>query len=306
MDLNYNLSRLEDWLVEIEARVPAEDVQKRFDEALKEARAKARIPGFRKGKAPIELVKVRYEKAVEADVFEDVIKETFRQVIAKEGLKIVELGEIREQDWQPENGLEFKISVQVEPEIELKNYKKLRAVKEVQQVTEDEVETALVELQERDATVRTVGGEAQKGHFVLADFQELDEERLPIIGHKWEDRYVQIGSGDFGEEFDEQMVGIKKNEERQVTVFFNERQASQEPQFFRVKVKRIEEKNIPEINDEWASEISDHKNVKELRKAIRGHLEHESQRNAEGKMHQCLIDELIRNNPFDVPPKMSP
>ncbi|OQX60165.1 trigger factor [candidate division KSB1 bacterium 4484_219] len=200
--------------------------------------------------------------------------------------------------------MRFKITVQVEPEIELKNYKGLRVVKEVQQVTEEDVEEAIAALRERYATVRTVKGEAQKGHFVLADFQELDEAGLPIVGHKWENRYVQIGSGDFGEQFDEQMVGVKKNEERQVVMSFDKGQGSSDSQFFRVKVKKIEEKNLPELNDEWAEEIGDYKDMQELREAIRKNLERQFEREAEERMRQNLIDELIRSNPFDIAPKM--
>ncbi|RKY78317.1 trigger factor [candidate division KSB1 bacterium] len=304
MNLEYNLTRLESWLVEIEAKIPADELQKHFDKAWTEIRAKATIPGFRKGKAPMELVKARYGKSVEAEVFDDAITDAFRQIIAKENLKIVELGQVQERHWEPKDGLRFKITVQVEPEIELKNYKGLRVVKEVQQVTEEDVEEAIAALRERYATVRTVKGEAQKGHFVLADFQELDEAGLPIVGHKWENRYVQIGSGDFGEQFDEQMVGVKKNEERQVVMSFDKGQGSSDSQFFRVKVKKIEEKNLPELNDEWAEEIGDYKDMQELREAIRKNLERQFERKAEERMRQNLIDELIRSNPFDIAPKM--
>ena len=286
--------------------IMAEEVEEQTLSELKTLRKKATIPGFRKGKAPINVLRARYGKDVEEDVRLEVTNRKFQKLMEKESYRILGGGAIKSYKPQENGNLEVVVEFQVEPEIELKKIDQLRVTKEIHSVNEEDLDRVLENMRERHAVIEQVETGAEPNHFVMADFQELDAGGTPIIGRKFEDRHFALGSGLFGELFEEQVKGVKKDDVRNVEVVYpdNEKPGNDKREYYQVTVQRVENKILPDLDDEFATSMGDYQNLDQLKTAVRLQLENELANRGEEQVLENLIDEVIKSNPFDVPPLM--
>jgi len=303
-NLGYSIENVENLIYELKLTIPVDEVQPKIDESLKTLRKELTIPGFRKGKVPLDLVKARYAKGIEDEVFNDLINDKFKEVMQSEGYQVLGGGIIKSMDWKPKEALLASVEFQVAPKVELKQIDNLKVVKEIQDLKDGDLENTIQRLQEQHAVVKPVEDGAKEGHFVLADFQEMDAGGSPLIGKKLVDRHFKLGSGIFGEKFDHQLVGVKIGDKCSVEVNFEQKPGDQKTEFYQVNVKKVEEQILPELDEEFAKSIGEYENFDALKESIKKQLENELVRQSEDKLHQSLIDEVIKNNPFDLPPLM--
>jgi trigger factor len=294
----------------LKVAIPPEDLIPLEEKVAKSYQKHSEIPGFRSGKAPLSIVRQRHRASINQEVLEEALRKFYGMALDEADIKPVAEGKIT--DFKFENiksGMQFEIEVEVEPEIELKKYTGLKVEKDVVQVTDQMVDEALEELREQYATVKEID-QALENHFVHFDAQELGEGDVPIVGRKYENLQAQLGSGKFDPDIEQQLLGVRKGEKRIVRKEIppppDKKKQEPEIQSLEIHITKIEEKQFPELNDEFVKNLDDEKirNLQQLRDRIRQNMQFDFNQRSETIFQNRLIDELLKENPFEVPPSM--
>jgi len=289
----------------VEVDITEEELTPHFERLYKRYQKNVKLEGFRKGKVPLSLIKKLYGDDIKSEAIDDVVKSVFYEVKEKEGFHPVAPAKLQDIQYDPEKGLHFKAVVEVVPDIELKHYTGLSVEKEVYQVAEEDVESALNDVREQMAVMQPVEGKAEAGHFVLADFQQLDKTGVPIIGKKFEDRFFQLTEDEHNKALASQLIGIEAGESRQIELPTAQEQAqSNGKDLYKVQVKEIKEKKLPELDDELAKDVGKFDNLEALKADIRQRLSRQTEQDSKRRVRQRLIDELLKKNAFDLPEAM--
>jgi len=197
----------------------------------------------------------------------------------------------------------FKATVDVVAEVELKRTTGLSVEKETYQVDDQDVAEALEDIRERMAVMQPVEGEAQEGHYLAVDFQQIDDGGVPLIGKKFENRLVVLS--DENPALTTQLLGVKAGEKRQITFESVDKDGNpKDDERYEVNVKEIKSKLLPETDDELAKDAGDFESLEALKQDIRERLEKRSKEGAKRALRERLIDELLKQNSFDLPESM--
>ncbi|HVD38622.1 MAG TPA: trigger factor, partial [Solirubrobacterales bacterium] len=272
------LKELPNSRVEVQVEVPAADIEKATSRTARAMAKEMRMPGFRAGKAPASLVIQRLGfGSVLQEAIRDALPEWYEGALLDAGVSPIgdpdiQMSTVPEGEGEP---LEFKFEVGVRPEAELGTYKGLEVGKEEQEVPDEIVDTEVERLREGFARLEPVEREAKEGDSLLVDFEGfLDGSAFQ--GGAAEDYLLPLGSGQLIEGFEEQLVGAKAGEEREVNVTFPEDYQAEhlagEDAVFKVKVKEVREKVLPELDDDFAGEASEFDTMEELRNDIETRL----------------------------------
>ncbi len=296
------------WKRQIEIEVSTEEVRPFMDEAYRSYQKKVHIDGFRKGKVPISIIRERFGKAIQVEVTDDLVQTFFKKAIDKEKLAIVSPGKVEKISFEDGSPLRFTAEVEVEPEIQVTDYKGLKINKEVLEITKDDVKAALRALQEERAERKPVEGKAEIGHIIEGDIQALDSSGVPIIGNKWEDRSFELGAPPLGDLIKDQLVGVAAGEERHFKIVQPRKNANgkaeDQEDYYSIQVKSVKEKLLPELNDNFAQQVGDFKTISDLESHIRRSLEARVKEDAEQRFRNRLADEIVKRNNFEVPSSM--
>lgn len=294
--------------VELVIEVKGEPFRKAVDAAYKKNAAKITLPGFRKGKAPRALIEKTYGK----DVFYDdainaLFPELYRAAVEESGIEPVDRPDAEVTEVNDE-GASFKVTVTVKPEAELGKYKGIEAKREIAEVTEEEIAAKLREAQDRCARVETVTGRAAKnGDLVTLDFDGF-LEGVAFEGGKGEDFPLTLGSGQFIPGFEDQVAGHEIGDEFDVNVSFPENYGVEtlngKPALFKCKLKGIKERQLPELDDEFAKDVSEFDTLDAYKADIKEKLEAESKEKAEVEFENKLLDAVVADMKCEVPEVM--
>ncbi len=289
--------------------IPPDEVAREEEAALKDIRRKVTIPGFRRGRAPLSVIRRYYGERVLGDVISRLIQESYRETLDREEIVPVSDAEIEIQSVPPEGPLSYTAVVEVRPVVEPREYTGFALKKERVRVEETEVEAELEAIRRQRATYEPApeDHEAAEGDLVVIDYQgTLDGE--PFEGGTGEDRTVLLGSGTLVPGFEEGLLGARTGEERTVDVAFPEdhpnRDVAGRTARFRVTVKEVKVRRLPDLDDEFAREVADVQTLDELRDRIRQGILREKERRAEERFRDHVIDTLLEANPFEVPPTL--
>lgn len=310
--MKVTVSESDAWRRTLEVEVPGEDVRRRFETAYKNYSKSLNLPGFRKGKIPVSLVKKRFGKAIQGEVLQEVMQECYREASRSEGLTPVSEAMIEDVNYEEGQPLKFTASVDVKPEIVAQDYRGLKTTRPVFKVTDADVEEQLQRVQEQNATEQEVGRPAGLGDVVVADLQELDESGLPIIGRKQEERPFHIGGRNANHDLDNQLVGISAGETRRIVLTHTgedenearlEGSQHQEGREIRMmfSAKEVRERTLPELDDEFARDQGQFESLDELTAQIRTDLQAQAEFASRRYLEGHIVDELIRKNAFDLP-----
>ena len=259
------------------AKVVVEIDKAEFEQALNKAYAKCRkdimLPGFRKGKAPRKMVESMYGATV---FYEDAVNEIFPDIytkaIVEQELKAVGSPSVSNMDTPDEGGVVLTIETELYPEVTLGQYKGLEVPKHEVKVEESEVDAEVNRMAERNARIETVDRAAANGDTVVIDFEGFVDDQ-PFQGGKAEDYSLTLGSGSFIPGFEDALVGAVAGEERDVNVTFPEDYSAKElagkPAVFKCKVHEVKESIKPELDDEFAKDVSEFYTLDELKDYIR-------------------------------------
>ena len=284
----------------IQVEAPVERVEEEINAVARSYRKKLQIPGFRKGKAPLGLIKARFREALQNELFSEWVPKLYQEAIDQEGFVPVAQAEIEDLECQPGDPFHFTALVELKPNIEVTGYDDLQATRPVYKVREEQVDQWLARQQDRHAQIELVHRAAREGDVILVDLQRTDPGGIPIVGERMADQQIELGSGhSFGEAFDQQIVGAGEGEERRVELTGPD----QKPVFFSVKVKEIHEKTLPELDDDFAKDLG-FDTLPELREKVGAGIQARMDEASEEEMHSELVNQLIANNRFDAPQTM--
>ena len=293
----------------LKLEISREDLLPLQDKLFKNYQRQTAIPGFRPGKAPINIVRQRYKDQMKQDLIEEALREFYGKALDETKINPVSEGRMTSFTFNDiDQGMQFEFELEVEPEIELQKFKGLKVEKDLVEISDQMVNDALERLREQYATVKEVE-EAKTGHYLHFDAQELDKGDFPIVGHKYENLQVKLGSGKFDSEIERQLEGIKLGDKRIVRKDLppaNPKDKQPQRSSLEIQVKKIEEREFPELNDDFVKNLNDESLVTlpQLRSRIQENMQLDFQYRSEENLQSRLIDELLKENPFEVPPGM--
>jgi len=292
---------------EIEVQVPAEEVARESDALIQKYQKLARIPGFRRGHVPASVVRQRFKQEIQNDVVDALVPRYFRKETERLGLIPVSQPRVTDLHAHDGEGLHFKASFEVMPEIKVEGYKELRAEHPEVAVPQQDVEDQLKAVQEQKATYSPVEGRpVGDGDYAQVSLdgtpKQADDGTKPV---HMDDVLVEIGGKNTMPEFTENLRGANPGDERGFDVHypddFSDERLRGKTFAYKVKVNAIKQKSLPELNDDFAKELGEFATLDDVRKQIREGMEHERKHEAEREAKDKLLAELVRRNDFEVP-----
>jgi trigger factor len=294
-------------LREISVEIPAETVRKERESVLAKYARYAKVPGFRKGKVPASIVKQRFAEDINQELLESLLPRFLRQETTKQNLAPISQPKIVDLHLHEGEPLTFKASFEVLPEFDIPGYQEVHAEKEDTSVSDEEVGKSLDNLREQHATYENVEEDRalQDGDFAQAAFVGTSDEEgaqpveIPEV-------LVEIGGTNTIPEFSENLRGVKTGEEKTFDVKYADDYGDQrlagKTVHYKVNVKGIKKKAMPELNDEFAKELGgDFNTLDELKVKIRESMQHEKDHQAEHKAKDKLVEDLVTRYDFPVP-----
>ncbi|MCR5147401.1 MAG: trigger factor [Eubacterium sp.] len=307
--MSFKVEKQKDNTAKLIIEVPAEDFDKAIDEAYEKNKDRFKVDGFRKGKVPREMI----EKVYGVGVFYDdaanaVIPEAYAEAAKESGLEIVARPDIQVTKIAAGNPMEFEAIVTLKPEVKLGKYKGVKVEKVEAEVTDEDIEKRLEQDKEQNARlVAADDKEIEDGDQAIIDFEGFVDDK-PFEGGKGEDYPLVIGSHSFIDTFEDQLIGKKVGDEVDVNVTFPEQYQAAElagkPALFKVKIKEIKVKEYPEIDDEFAQEVSEFDTLDEYKEDIRKKLTEAKENEAKRETESRIIEAIIKDSKMDIPEKM--
>ena len=279
------------------------------DKAFKKTGKNITVPGFRKGKAPRKMIEKLYGEGVFfEEAFNIIYPDAMEMAVEKSGIKPVGRADVDLGDPAEEGGLTIIAKVPVEPEVELGEYKGIEVEKETVKVLQADVKAELNRMAQRNARTETVERKAKKNDTVDIDFEGF-VDGVPFEGGKAEHHELTLGSGAFIPGFEDQLIGCKAGDEKDVVVTFPEEYHAKElagkEATFKCKVHKVEETILPEIDDEFAKDVSDTcETLDDLKKEITERLKAERQEAADNAFEEKVLDAVIDGMKADIPAAM--
>ncbi len=308
--MQFDVKEVDSCTRQITLNIEPDELSKIEADVIRELKKSVSVPGFRKGKVPTGIIKKRYADHIKSQVADKAISHYYQEALVQANIEPLSQAEVSELKFnEVQSGLEAELKTEVEPKVELKKYRGLKVEKEVPVVTDSMMQRALNEIRNQFATKKEID-EVKEGSLVNFNVQELGEGDIPIVGKKMEDVEVEIGSGEFDAELEKQMIGLKFNEEailRKTTPPAPESQ-DQHPQTesYKVIINLVEQQELPPLDDELAKNLQegDIETLEQLKERIRENLKRNLEQRSRQQFTSRLIDELLRENPFDVPNSM--
>ncbi len=307
--MSLQVENLEKNMAKLTIEAPAEQ----FDDAVKKAFEKNKgrfsIPGFRKGKAPLAMVEKMYGLEMLYEEAANIVMDaTYGDAIDESGLDIVSRPEIDIVQIGKGQSLIYTAMVAVKPEVTLGDYKGIEVERAKAEVSDEDVETELKRIQDQNSRLITVEDRpVADGDETVIDFEGFVDGK-PFEGGKSEDYSLKIGSHSFIDTFEEQLIGKSTGEECEVNVTFPEEYHAKElagkPAVFKVTVKEIKVKELPELNDEFAEEVSDFDTLDEYKADIRAKLLETRERQAATENENRVVEKVVENASMDIPEAM--
>jgi trigger factor len=290
----------------VSIEISEDQVNKEVESFYKDLGKKAKIKGFRPGKVPRDILERYFKDYVKAEVIQKLIEETYPQALSETDLHPVSPPVIDPGGFEDGKPFQYSAMIEVKPDIQLEEYTGLKIEGKKEEVKDEEVEERLKALQNLHANLKTISEARpiQTGDYVIVDY----EARLggkPLEGGKAIDFTVEVGSGQFIPAFEEKLIGLKPEEEKEIEVSFPEDYGYQKwagkTISFHVKIKEIKEKILPPLDDEFAKDLGDYASFEELKVKLKGEIEKEKELALERQLKDQVVDQLLEINPFDVP-----
>ncbi|MDI6892198.1 MAG: trigger factor [Actinomycetota bacterium] len=292
----------------LKVEVPANDLDSAIVRAYESVSRKANIPGFRKGKIPRKVIdsKVGKESVLE-EALRDVIPIWYLQAVEKSGIEPIDKPDIEVTKFEEGQPLLFNATVEVKPQVKLGEYKEVEVGRLPTEVTEEEVDLQVAILRDRFAQLEPITRNVRKGDFVLIDFDGFVDGK-PFEGGSATDYLLEVGSNAFIPGFEEQMVGVRKGEIKNVWVDvpkdYDFPDIAGKKVKFKVLIKEVKQKVLPALNDDFAKEIGEFDTFEELRESFRERLKELKKAQAEEKIRQDLLEQVSAESEVEIPEVM--
>ena len=307
--MSFTVDKLEKNMVKLTIEVDAEEFAKGMEAAYEKNKNKISVPGFRKGKVPKQMIEKMYGAGIfYEDAANAIIPNEYQRAAVESGLDIVSQPEIDVTQIEEGKNFIFTATVAVRPEVTLGTYKGVEIAKVSTEVTDEDLEAEIKKVQEQNARIINVEDRpVQDKDDTVIDFEGF-MNGVPFAGGKGENYSLTIGSHSFIDTFEEQLIGKKIGEETEVNVTFPEEYHAAElagkPATFKVTVKEIKSKELPELNDELVQDISEFKTVDEYKADLKATLEKKKAKDAEVKKENEAIEAVVANAAMEIPEAM--
>jgi len=289
---------------ELELEIPAEEISKASEKVAKEFAKMARVPGFRPGKAPLSLIKRRFAEDIKSEVLQNLVPETVEKAVAEQKLSPVSQPQVDKLEFKDGEPVKFRASFDVLPEFTLANYKSLEIEMPEMNLTDEDVNKALAEMQQRVAAFTPVEGRAVQNE----DFVQVKLNGTPEGGGEplqAESVLCHVGAEETMEPFNENLRGANVGDHKDFDVNYPadypDAKLAGKLFHYSVDVLGIKTKKLPELNDEFAKDVSDATSLDELKTKIKESLEHERDHRQKDLQREKVIGELVKLHDFPVP-----
>lgn len=288
--------------------VSAEEFEKAMVAVYNKNKSKFNVPGFRKGKAPMAVITKMYTKAVfYDDALNMVLPEAYEAALKESGLDVVARPEFDVEEIKEGEPVVFTALVTTKPEVKLGEYKGIKVAKIDYTVTDEDVQKDIEATQAKNARLVSVDRPVENGDIAVIDFEGF-VDGVAFEGGKGEDYELEIGSNTFIPGFEEQLVGANADDLVDVNVTFPEEYHAEnlagKPAVFKVKVNEIKTRELPEIDDDFASEVSDFDTLEEYKADVRKKLEEAAATKAETETQNAVVEKAIENAEYEIPEVM--
>ena len=308
--MSLQVEKLEKNMAKLTIEVSAEDLDKAMEKAYQKQKSRISLPGFRKGKAPRKMIESMYGKGVfMEDAVNSLVPQEYTKALGECDLEIVSQPEINVTQMEPGKALIFTADVAVKPEVTLGDYKGVEVPKSEIAVTDEEVDAEVKK--EQDKNARTVAVEdraAANGDITTIDFEGF-VDGVAFDGGKGTDYALTLGSGTFIPGFEDQLVGANTGDHVEVKVTFPEEYQAKElagkEAVFQCDVKKIETKEVPELDDEFAKDVSEFDTLAEYKEDVKKKLTEKKDKEARTAKENAAVDKAIENAQMDIPELMT-
>ena len=307
--MSLQVEKLEKNMAKLTVEVSAEQFEAALKTSYNKNKKKFNIPGFRQGKVPQAMIEKMYGASV---LYEDaanaIIDDTYAQMLDESGLDIVSRPEIDVKQIEKSKPFIYTAVVAIKPEVTLGEYKGIEVERARPEVTDADIEAELKKVQEKNSRLIVVEDRAvQDGDQTVIDFEGF-VEGAPFEGGKAEDYSLTIGTHSFVDTFEEQLIGKKIGEETEINVTFpaeyHAAELAGKPALFKVTVKEIKIKELPELDDEFAGEVSEFETLDEYKADIKAKLSETKQKQATAENENNVIEKVVENAAMDIPEPM--
>jgi trigger factor len=312
--MNVEVESLPNCIASLHIELSADRVTKEWNEVVRDFRRVARIPGFRPGKAPPNVVEAKFRKQIQEELTKKLVSETTREAIREKNLKVLSISEVDDVEFTPEKTMRFTATVITAPEFELPNYKGIPVKIADVQVSEQEIQNVIENLRESRATFSDVEGKAlELGDFAIIDYAaSLDGKPLLEVFPKvpktlggGQDFWIKLDESAFLKGFSDELIGMRPNETRAFDLVVAEdypiRDIAGKTLHFNVALKLIKSMQLPEVNDEFANQVRSGFSLDQLRSALREEMTSEKKRRVETLKHNQIIDYLVSRVECELP-----
>ena len=308
--MSLQVEKLQKNMAKLTIEVSAEDLDKAMEKAYQKQKSRISLPGFRKGKAPRKMIESMYGKGVfMEDAVNSLVPQEYTKALGECDLEIVSQPEINVTQMEPGKALIFTADVAVKPEVTLGDYKGVEVPKSEITVTDEEVDAEVKK--EQDKNARTVAVEdraAANGDITTIDFEGF-VDGVAFEGGKGTDYALTLGSGTFIPGFEDQLVGANTGDHVEVKVTFPEEYQAKElagkEAVFQCDVKKIETKEVPELDDEFAKDVSEFDTLAEYKEDVKKKLTEKKEKEARTAKENAAVDKAIENAQMDIPELMT-
>lgn len=306
--MNHTVRETGTWQHTITIEIPADEVAARLDQVARTLQKRVSMPGFRKGKVPLDRVRTDFAAYIEQELLDQVLPEATGKAIAEAQLTPIVPPSVSNVHFTPGQPLSFEAQVDVAPQVEAKDWKGLPLVRRARVVDDATIDAMIADLREQSAVFADLDRPAQAGDVVLLDSQRLDANGRRMVNTRAKNTRIQLGAPDLLPELEAGLAGAAAGQERTVTVNYpaDYRQAELAGKAIRyiLSIKKIQEKKLRDVDDNFARELFRLGSLSELRDRVRQNLEGEDGVRVRRELEGMAIEELIRRNPFEMPARL--
>jgi trigger factor len=305
LGLKATVTRPEPCKVCLEIAIPREKIEERSNAAFSQIQKVAVLPGFRQGKVPADMVRKNFAKIARDEMLQKLVPEAIEHVAQEH--KFIPVGEtdVEALEFDFDKELKFKATFEIKPEVNLQNYKGIKVEKEKLEVTDQQVNDAMENLRQRAAHLEVAShDDVKKGDFVVLDY-EMFHEGKPVSDTKVHNQVAQVEDDQLLPKFAEQMIGLKKGEQKEIKLTmpadFKRTELANKEVTVNITVNEIKEKKLPELNDEFVKELGENITLAELRERIRKNITGQEEARIKKEVEEQIVNSLVAAHEFPLP-----
>jgi len=303
--LKYNLVEEKNWRRKLEITIPEEDVDKKFDEVWKVLKKEAKIPGFRPGKAPINIIKSRYGKLAEKEVLETIIPDAYSDAVKESGLFPISEPDFSRIEIAEGKAIEFSAEFDIKPEFEAERYTGFTLKRQTEIVPDMDIEKAYQRILDQNSSLKPKESAAEEGNLVIVDMEKTADPDNAIKDTELNDFSFELNRDATLPQFFEVLLGTNPGDDREVDVtypqdYYNKDMASKSLSF-KIKVKEIKEIVRPELNDDFFKQFGDSTSEEDLKEKLREELLRQRREEIQADIRDQVVKSVIAANEFELP-----